>query len=108
MYFPTQSVNVVLLLVEILQGEVCAKTAEEVVVDESPGLGGGELLHAGYYSLLTTLSSQHSTLSMKVMRLAGSVMCTPPSTYLSRGAWSSSGLTVDDVFHNPLHNSPVP
>ena len=41
MYFPTQSVNVVLLLVEILQGEVCAKTTEEVVVDESPGLGGG-------------------------------------------------------------------
>ena len=41
MYFPTQCVNVVLLLVEILQGEVCAKTAEEVVVNESPGLGGG-------------------------------------------------------------------
>ena len=41
MYFPTQSVNVVLFLVEILQGEVCAKTAEEVVVNESPGLGGG-------------------------------------------------------------------
>ena len=41
MYFPTQSVNVVLFLVEILQGEVSAKTAEKVVVDESPGLGGG-------------------------------------------------------------------
>ena len=41
MYFPTQSVNVVLFLVEILQGEVGAQTAEEVVVNESPGLGGG-------------------------------------------------------------------
>ena len=41
MYFPTQSVNVVLFLVEILQGEVGAKTAEKVVVNEPPGLGGG-------------------------------------------------------------------